>query len=91
MRFDVNDDKFGEIPLPDGCGLPGGRHRLAVFKRKLALISFEFGFRHDTSCSQCLIWVLEEYGVHELWNKFFFLCSQKMFHLSWVVPGMVNL
>lgn len=55
LSFDVNDDKFGEIPLPDGCGLPGGRHRLAVFKGKLALISFKFSFRNDTSCSQCLI------------------------------------
>ena len=47
LSFDVNNDKFGEIALPDGQqlipqGLVAVPHDLMVFKRKLAFITFGY-------------------------------------------------
>ena len=80
LSFDVDDDKFGEIALPGGHGLKPlhserYKENLAVFKGKLAFITFEnrefVYFRDSIGSCQCVIWVMEEYGVCESWNKLF--------------------
>ncbi|KAK4592940.1 hypothetical protein RGQ29_017183 [Quercus rubra] len=80
LSFDVDDDKFGEIALPGGHGLKRLRserfkENLAVFKGKLAFITFGnreiVYFRDSVGSCQCVIWVMEEYGVCESWNKLF--------------------
>ncbi|KAL4607522.1 hypothetical protein ACB092_09G180800, partial [Castanea dentata] len=65
MYFDVNDERFREILLPqnylDGI-FPYSQH-LAVFKGLLALIVIE------KKSKICHIWMMKEYGVAESWIK----------------------
>uniref|UniRef100_A0A7N2N0D1 F-box protein n=1 Tax=Quercus lobata TaxID=97700 RepID=A0A7N2N0D1_QUELO len=82
LSFDVNNDKFGEIALPDVQQLLP--NYLMVFKGKLAFITL--GYRHisgvinyeyrdfmNSHRNSCFIWVMREYGVHESWSKLFFV------------------
>ncbi|KAK4580969.1 hypothetical protein RGQ29_024573 [Quercus rubra] len=66
MYFDVNDERFCEILLPqnylDGLISRYSQH-LAVFKGLLALIVF------DRNSKICHIWMMKEYGVAESWIK----------------------
>ncbi|KAL4616262.1 hypothetical protein ACB092_07G185900 [Castanea dentata] len=91
--FDVNNDKFGEIALPDGQLLPQGLiaipRCLTVFKGKLAFITRGFyrindinedeyrDFMRSHSLNSCFIWRMGEYGVHESWSKLFFVQFDK--------------
>ena len=65
MYFDVNDERFREILLPQNYldGLSPYSQHLAVFKGLLALIVF------DGYSQICHIWMMEEYGVAESWIK----------------------
>ena len=89
LSFDVNNDKFGEMALPDvqqllPQGLMAVPNYLMVFKGKLAFITL--GYRHISGVinyeyrdfmsshrHSCFIWVMGEYGVHESWSKLFFV------------------
>jgi len=66
LSFDVNSEKFKQLPLPDdegSCLLK----LITSFKGKLAMIKFKIGAQqHSTLCS---IWVMREYGVIDSWNK----------------------
>ena len=46
---------------------------LFVFKGNLAFISCGYPENDDDlqSDSQCFIWIMRDYGVHESWNKLF--------------------
>uniref|UniRef100_A0A7N2RAK3 F-box associated beta-propeller type 1 domain-containing protein n=1 Tax=Quercus lobata TaxID=97700 RepID=A0A7N2RAK3_QUELO len=66
LSFDVNSEKFKQLPLPDdeGSCLP---KLITSFKGKLAMIKFKIGAQqHSMLCS---IWVMREYGVIDSWNK----------------------
>ena len=66
LSFDVNSEKFKELPLPDDEGICITKC-VTSFKGKLALIKFGNGTQpHITRCS---IWVMREYGVIDSWNK----------------------
>ena len=61
LSFDLNSEKFKELPLPDeegSCFKKG----LTSFKEKLALIKFGSGEQPHSMLS-CSIWVMREYGV----------------------------
>ena len=64
LSFDVNDESFCEIMLPqnylDGISLDS--EHLVVFKGLLALIVFE-------QSGICYIWLMQEYGLVESWTK----------------------
>nr|XP_023915986.1 F-box/kelch-repeat protein At3g23880-like [Quercus suber] len=64
LSFDVNDERFREILLPqnylDGVSLRF--EALAVFKGSLTL--FVFGVSN-----LCHLWIMKEYGVVESWTK----------------------
>ncbi|KAL4595688.1 hypothetical protein ACB092_12G109200 [Castanea dentata] len=61
LSFDVNSEKFKELPLPDDEGSCITKC-LASFKEKLALIKFGYGVQpHSLLCS---IWVMGD-----SWNK----------------------
>nr|XP_023888156.1 F-box/kelch-repeat protein At3g06240-like [Quercus suber] len=71
LSFDVNNEKFREMALPDGDKLI--EQYLFVFKGNLAFISCGYpendeGLQSDL---QCFIWVMRDYGVDESWNKLF--------------------
>ena len=72
MSFDVNDEKFREIMLPQDYLDEDFLYskRLVVFKGALALIAFVKGDDdlYD-SMEVCYIWVMREYGVVESWTK----------------------
>ena len=71
LSFDVNNEKFGEMALPDGDKLIV--QDLFVFKGNLAFISCGYPENDDDlqSDSQCFIWIMRDYGVHESWDKIF--------------------
>ena len=57
--------------MPDGDKLH--EKSLFVFKGNLAFITYGYP-KNDNgklSDSQCFIWVMRDYGVHESWNKLF--------------------
>ena len=68
LCFDVNDERFREIMLPDNY-LDGYSpdlcyfEQLVVIKGLLGLVVF-----HHLS-DVCLIWVMREYGVVESWTQ----------------------
>ena len=67
LSFDLNSEKFKELPLPDeegSCFKKG----LTSFKEKLALIKFGSGVQPHSMLS-CSIWVMREYGVFDSWNE----------------------
>ena len=67
LSFDVNSEKFKELPLPDDEGSFIVTKCITSFKGKLALIKFGYGVQpHSMLCS---IWVMKEYGVLDSWNK----------------------
>ncbi|KAL4595695.1 hypothetical protein ACB092_12G109400, partial [Castanea dentata] len=78
LSFDVNSEKFKQLPLPDDEGRGSCFMKfITSFKGKLALIKFESGAQpHNTLCS---IWVMREYGVIESWNKIRVLSTEN-FH-----------
>ena len=67
LSFDVNSEKFKELPLPDDKGSCITKC-LASFKEKLALIKFGYGVQPH-SMLLCTIWVMRECGVFDSWNK----------------------
>ncbi|KAK9994098.1 hypothetical protein SO802_023801 [Lithocarpus litseifolius] len=66
LSFDVNSEKFIELPLPDDEGGHIAKC-LTSYKEKLALIKFEHGAQPLSKL--CSIWVMREYGVLDSWNK----------------------
>ncbi|XP_023888146.2 F-box/kelch-repeat protein At3g06240-like [Quercus suber] len=72
LLFDVNNEKFREMALPDGDKLIV--QYLSVFKGDLAFISCGYPENDDdlqSDSQQCFIWVMRDYGVDESWNKLF--------------------
>ncbi|XP_030935079.1 F-box/kelch-repeat protein At3g23880-like [Quercus lobata] len=65
LSFDVNSEKFKELPVPDEGGLIA--KCLTSYKEKLALIKFGHGAQPLSKL--CSIWVMREYGVLDSWNK----------------------
>ena len=66
LSFDVNSEKFKELPLPGDEGSYITKC-ITSFKGKLALIKLGNGTQpHITQCS---IWVMRDYGVIDSWNK----------------------
>ncbi|KAK9994103.1 hypothetical protein SO802_023806 [Lithocarpus litseifolius] len=67
LSFDVNSEKFKELPLPSDEGSFIVTKCVTSFKGKLALIKLGYGVQpHSMLCS---IWVMKEYGVLDSWNK----------------------
>ena len=62
--------------MPDGDKL----HELSlfVFKGNLAFITYGYPENDDgeLSDSQCFIWVMRDYSVHESWNNLFSIWSE---------------
>ncbi|KAL4634101.1 hypothetical protein ACB092_04G173400 [Castanea dentata] len=69
LSFDVDNDKFGVMALPDGDKL----HEQSpfVFEGNLAFITYGYPEIDDGKLldSQCFIWVMRDYGVHESRSK----------------------
>ncbi|XP_075645397.1 F-box/kelch-repeat protein At3g06240-like [Castanea sativa] len=64
LSFDVNSEKFKELPLPNDHSFKDGKCLTSV-KEKLALTKFE----RQPHGMLCCIWVMREYGVCESWSK----------------------
>ena len=76
LSFDVNSEKFNELPLPDvERGSFKEQKCLTSFKGKLAL-SILGEQPHGTLIS---IWVMREYGVHESWDKLCVVSAENTF------------
>ncbi|XP_023907625.1 F-box protein At3g07870 isoform X1 [Quercus suber] len=69
LSFDINDERFREILLPQNYleGILKHFERLAMFKGSLALIVF--GEDLVEKSDRCHIWVMKEYGVVESWAR----------------------
>ena len=68
--FDINDERFCEIFLPQNHLDESFLYfeRLAVFKKSLALIVFGIGGVLTRESDICRIWVME-YAVVRSWTK----------------------
>ncbi|XP_065621229.1 F-box/kelch-repeat protein At3g23880-like [Quercus suber] len=89
LSFDVNSEKFEQLPLPDDEGRGSCFMKfITSFKGKLALIKFESGVQpHSTLCS---IWVMREYGVIDSWNKLCVLSIENFnFCISFTNDGLL--
>ncbi|XP_050245406.1 F-box/kelch-repeat protein At3g23880-like [Quercus robur] len=77
LSFDVNDEIFREIRLPENyldrfIFDYQAVHQLVVFKGSLALIVFGppvFDYEDGDVLDKCDIWVMGQYGVVESWTK----------------------
>lgn len=72
LSFNVNSEKFGELPFPDDDGSFKGGHYassrcLTSCKGKLALTKFEHSLQSNGMVFS--VWVMRDYGVRESWNK----------------------
>ena len=80
MAFDVNSEKFGKLALPQGSIDENTFQTfLASFKGKLAFITWE---RSEQPGTQYSIWVMNEYGVVESWNKLCVVPFERVSHCS---------
>ena len=78
LSFDVNNEKFREQPLPDDGSFSGHSvERIASFKGLLAL--FQFGRSQQLPY---IIWVMQEYGVLESWNKLCVVLAEVYIHFN---------
>ncbi|XP_065627112.1 uncharacterized protein LOC111997832 [Quercus suber] len=79
LSFDVNSEKFKQLPLPDDEGEGSCFMKFVTsFKGKLALIEYRSGAQpHSTLCS---IWVMREYGMIDSWNKLRVLSIGNLLH-----------
>jgi F-box interacting protein len=70
LAFDVDDESFRAIMLPQNCfdGVLRQLLRLAVFKGSLAFIVLGRDFNDNLLC-KCDIWVMWEYGVDDSWTR----------------------
>ena len=64
LSFDVNSEKFKELPAPDEEGCIS--KFLTSYKEKLAWIKFGDGAQPYSML--CSMWVMREYGVLDSWN-----------------------
>ncbi|KAL4607529.1 hypothetical protein ACB092_09G181500 [Castanea dentata] len=77
LSFDVNDEIFREIRLPENYSdrfifAYEPAHRLVVFKGSLALMVFGpsvYDYEDGNVLDKCDIWVMGQYGVVESWTK----------------------
>ena len=80
LSFDVNDEIFREIRLPENyldefySKFDDHVHQLVVFKGMLALVVLGPAENVDEDDDEintdiCLIWVMREYGIVESWTK----------------------
>ena len=67
LSFDVNSEKFKELPVPDDEGNCISKSVMS-FKEKLAMIKFE-SCVPPHSMLLCSIWLMREYSVFDSWNK----------------------
>nr|POF20302.1 f-box protein [Quercus suber] len=69
LSFDVDDERFREIRLPQNylAGVSLRNEWLAILKGSLALIVI--GDDQTDSSGVCHIWVMTEYGVAKSWTK----------------------
>ena len=78
LSFDVNNEKFREQPLPDDGSFSGHSVELiASFKGLLAL--FQFGRSQQLPY---IIWVMQEYGILEPWNKLCVVLAEVYIHFN---------
>ncbi|XP_030934680.1 F-box/kelch-repeat protein At3g23880-like isoform X2 [Quercus lobata] len=74
LSFDVNSEKFKELPVPDEGGCIA--KCLTSYKEKLALVKFGHGAQPFSRL--CSIWVMREYSVLDSWNKLHILSIESL-------------
>ncbi|KAK9035121.1 hypothetical protein V6N11_077170 [Hibiscus sabdariffa] len=65
MSFDLADEQFQEVPMPDCISSDRELHELVVLQGCLSAVSF------DEDNKELEIWVMKEYGERECWVKEF--------------------
>ncbi|XP_034706283.1 F-box/kelch-repeat protein At3g06240-like [Vitis riparia] len=71
LYFDMSDEVFGVIPLPNSFGYQRGD--IAVYNEMIALIFYPNTYTDtDTATEKRFdMWVMSEYGVKESWTRLF--------------------
>ena len=69
LTFDLSDEVFREISVPNGMFREGDLVSTSVFQGLLSLLCYATD--EDTGEKCCSIWVMKEYGIVESWTKQF--------------------
>uniref|UniRef100_A0A2N9J7Q1 F-box domain-containing protein n=1 Tax=Fagus sylvatica TaxID=28930 RepID=A0A2N9J7Q1_FAGSY len=69
LTFDLSDEVFREISVPNGMFREGDLVSTSVFQGLLSLLCYATD--EDTGEECCSIWVMKEYGIVESWTKQF--------------------
>nr|POE54672.1 f-box protein cpr30 [Quercus suber] len=85
LSFDLGDEVFSVISLPNGKFGLGADIGISVFNGLLSLLSY--GYQHMSSFQCCSVWVMKEYGVVDSWTKQFTI---ELNMLHWKVLGFLK-
>uniref|UniRef100_A0A5B6YYN3 F-box domain-containing protein n=1 Tax=Davidia involucrata TaxID=16924 RepID=A0A5B6YYN3_DAVIN len=75
MSFDLNDEVFREVMLPDNL-LDGVGQIVSLMDFKGSLSLFVFSPEMPSVSKRCYIWLLREYGAVKSWTKQFTIVPQ---------------
>ncbi|XP_059663277.1 F-box protein CPR1-like isoform X2 [Cornus florida] len=68
VSFDVGDEVFGEVMLPDGLAAQSGQDlSVSVFAKLLSVLHYEYRAKKQ----RCSVWVMKEYSVVNSWVKLY--------------------
>ena len=85
LSFDLSDEAFRVISLPNGNFGLGAKIGISVFNGLLSLLSYEC--QHGSSVQCCSVWVMKEYDVVDSWIKLFTI---ELNMLHWKVLGFLK-
>ncbi|PIA27174.1 hypothetical protein AQUCO_08300106v1 [Aquilegia coerulea] len=64
IAFDIGDETFGEVPLPDISADRKCKFHVTVFEMQLCMV-------YTDACGNTNVWVMKEYRVKESWTMLF--------------------
>ena len=85
LSFNLSDEVFRVISLPNGNFGSGANIGISVFNGLLSLLSYEC--QHESSRQCCSVWVMKEYDVVDSWIKLFTI---ELNMLHWKVLGFLK-
>nr|POE54671.1 f-box protein [Quercus suber] len=88
LSFDLGDEVFRLISLPNGKFGLDADIRTSVFNGLLSLICY--GYQLLSSVKSCSVWVMKEYGVVDSWTKQFTIDLNMLHWIYWKVLGFLN-
>ncbi|XP_030966524.1 F-box/kelch-repeat protein At3g06240-like [Quercus lobata] len=87
LSFDLGDEVFRVISLPNGNFGSGADIGISVFNGSLSLLSYKYECQHRRRVQCCSVWVMNKYDDVDSWTKQFII-EFNMLH--WKVLGFLK-